>query len=484
MEKDNSLAILFTIISGIDKLCLSVGDAQAQELISSYIQLLTKIIQNHQGVVIRGKDSEFASLFPTADTAAKASICMQNDVANSSKTGDSALNIRIAFILGDTLNDTINLSEQLAGQADNNQIITTAETLDQMSSNLSSACKELTKIKGLREANTIRVFEMTWENDEEPALMGEMDDELMGALDDELMGALDDDLLADMDDAFMDDMDDDLIAEGDAEEEPRDKIDCSVFSPAKCSPGDFILVQVWIYTPDQTEQIKTLAQTCDDEALERGSKSLSRDVGQNEIVTFHLVCRGLEIDDPIQETVWQGSPTAVQFGVSAPDGVSAKNFIATVTVSQNMIPMGQIKFKITVNSEQEKNPPPSSFGGDWTEFNHFFISYASPDRAEVLKRVQMLRTFNKSYFQDVLDLDPGDRWERQLFTHIQECDAVLLFWSSHAKNSEWVLKECLYAIKNKGIENLIPVIIEGPPPPKPPPELSGLHMNDKILYFI
>jgi hypothetical protein len=64
-----------------------------------------------------------------------------------------------------------------------------------------------------------------------------------------------------------------------------------------------------------------------------------------------------------------------------------------------------------------------------------------------------------------------------------------LFWSTAAKESKWVLKEALYALERQGKDELnppeiIPVIIEGPPPVSPPDELRHLHFNDKLLYLI
>jgi len=46
------------------------------------------------------------------------------------------------------------------------------------------------------------------------------------------------------------------------------------------------------------------------------------------------------------------------------------------------------------------------------------------------------------------------------------------------------MRECRYAIEKKGIERLIPVILEGPPPVEPPPELAAIHFNDRLLYFM
>ena len=62
-------------------------------------------------------------------------------------------------------------------------------------------------------------------------------------------------------------------------------------------------------------------------------------------------------------------------------------------------------------------------------------------------------------------------------------------WSSHAKASNWVMKEVGYAIQRKGGDDdsppdIHPIIIEGPPPVPPPPELAHLHFNDRLIYFM
>ena len=104
-------------------------------------------------------------------------------------------------------------------------------------------------------------------------------------------------------------------------------------------------------------------------------------------------------------------------------------------------PLGHVKFKLAVT------PPAAALAGSAAaepqgevahRYRAAFISYASRDRDEVLERVQMLRLVGGHYFQDVLNLEPGDRWERRLELGIDECDLFLLFWSSEAKASKWV----------------------------------------------
>ena len=97
--------------------------------------------------------------------------------------------------------------------------------------------------------------------------------------------------------------------------------------------------------------------------------------------------------------------------------------------------------------------------------------------------VQLLTQLGKQYHQDILSLNAGDRWARKLHRLIDESDAVLLFWSSNAKASKWVIRECKYAIKKKGHEHLLPIIIEGPPPATPPRALKHIHFNNPLTYF-
>ena len=122
-------------------------------------------------------------------------------------------------------------------------------------------------------------------------------------------------------------------------------------------------------------------------------------------------------------------------------------------------------------------------------YRRAFVSYSSQDRAEVLRRVQAFRIAGLSVLQDVLDLKPGERWERALYHEIDVCDVFLLFWSHAAAASEWVAKEIAYALALKAGSDdrppaIQPVPIEGPPVPPPPETLRHLHFNDALLAQI
>ncbi len=116
------------------------------------------------------------------------------------------------------------------------------------------------------------------------------------------------------------------------------------------------------------------------------------------------------------------------------------------------------------------------------------MSYATKDRKEVLKRVQMLNVMKTKFFIDLLSLDPGDRWEKKLYETIPHCDLFLLFWSQAAKNSEWVItgkpntRSTSNSKNQDGEPDIVPVVLEQNVPP--PPSLAALHFNDRIQYLI
>jgi hypothetical protein len=270
----------------------------------------------------------------------------------------------------------------------------------------------------------------------------------------------------------------------------KDLVDCTVFSSPTATCGDMFLVQVFVHLPEQAEVAKQYAQQFDSDAKQLGVRSLGIPIERGTELTFYLSIPKFEVDDPIQQLVWNGSADSVQFGVTAPSELTQKTVIGTVTVSRNSIPLGYLKFKLSITPAASSTSKELQPVGEAARlYKKAFVSYCSKDRNEVLKRVQGLAVTGIEVFQDVLNLEPGERWEKELYHHIDKCDLFLLFWSTSAKQSKWVLKEVLYALERQGKDELnspeiIPVIIEGPPIVSPPEELQHLHFNDKLLYFM
>ena len=280
---------------------------------------------------------------------------------------------------------------------------------------------------------------------------------------------------------------------GAAPEEEEEDVGATVYAPGQAAPGDGFLVQVFVHLPEQAASLDDIARDADEDAKRRAAARLQKKIRRGTELTLHLLMPGLDVDEPAQSCVWEGEPACVQFGVTVPEGCKPGSIIGTVTLSENSIPVGHLKFKLKVAGEAAASVPATVAepepAGSLIRYRQAFISYASADRAEVLKRVQMLNLAKIKFFQDLLTLEPGDSWEKLLYDYIDKSDVFFLFWSRAASESEWVKREIEYAIKAKTNEGeagpeIIPVIIEGRPPARPPAELSFLHFNDKLLYFI
>jgi len=265
-----------------------------------------------------------------------------------------------------------------------------------------------------------------------------------------------------------------------------DSVLCTAYAPDRVEKDEEFIIAAFASLPHQKEEVEEAAKLIDDELIKRAEKFLNLKVDKGDEVLFVLRVDGCEIDDPTQSIIWQGEIASVEFGVTVLDSFAGKKLMAKLQISVKGIPAGMIKFKIKVETDGLASPAENA-AIQATNYKNAFISYASPDRNEVLRRTQMLSATGISFFQDIMQLKPGELWEQSLYKEIDKCDVFFLFWSSSAKNSKWVMEEYRYAqsLKSQGnaIE-IVPIPIEGPPAPEPPEELSHLHFNDGFLYFI
>lgn len=278
-------------------------------------------------------------------------------------------------------------------------------------------------------------------------------------------------------------------AAADPQHPAGDAVDCAVFAPPEAVIGEVLLVQVFLYQPAQAGMAKAQAKEFDPEARRHGWKTLELEVPRGSWLDVRLDLPGLEVDGPDQRLLWRGAPEAAQFAVRVPPGRAPGPALGKVSVALGGVPIGALRFKLALVRERTAASAAQPLGEAARRFRRAFISYSSRDRAEVLKRVQMLKAGHVEFFQDVLDLDPGQRWEQELYRHIDECDVFYLFWSSAASESPWVQKEMRYAWERKAGDDgaapeFVPIPIEGPPIPLPPDYLQHLHFNDALLAHI
>ena len=266
-----------------------------------------------------------------------------------------------------------------------------------------------------------------------------------------------------------------------------DTVDVSVFGPQTLHAGGACMVQVFLHTLDQGTAVAASAREADAASGRRGAKTLATEIARGTRVQVMFEGLGLLVAEAMQELIWRGEPDACQFIVGAPADAADTTFYPRILVLVNSVPVGAVSFALPASAR--KAAATAVLRGDEARrYSYAFLSYSSKDRAEVLKRAQGLKAGRIDFFQDILSLEPGEKWVPRLDQEIDRCDLFLLFWSSHAKTSEWVAREVNYALARQkssgGLPDITPVIIEGPPPPSPPDTLKDIHFNDSLIYVL
>ncbi len=273
------------------------------------------------------------------------------------------------------------------------------------------------------------------------------------------------------------------------ENDQPDIVDVSAFAPSETPAGSQSLVQVFLHAADQAEIAKALAGESDPTARRTGRATLAAEIRRGQRIAIVLDAGSLPVDEPVQHLVWRRTPSACQFFVTVPAQAEIGLYPVRAIVTVDTIPVGSIRFLLRVTAGNERRGLAELHGETARRYRKAFLSYSSQDRTEVLKRAQALKAAGIEFFQDLLSLEPGERWARRLYREIENCDLFLLFWSTSAARSEWVTQETVYALtcRSRSADErpeITPIILEGPPIPTPPDSLKDIHFNDPIVYVI
>lgn len=267
---------------------------------------------------------------------------------------------------------------------------------------------------------------------------------------------------------------------------PSDEVDFSVFGPKQLKSGGESLIQVFLHTLSQREIVRLLAEEGDPQASRRGVKTLATEIRRGQLVQVLLEGDGLESNEKFSTLVWRGEPCSCEFRVRAREDWSDRAVHPRVLVLVDSVPVGSLTFAIQIAAGTSE---PGLLGDGARHYSYAFLSYDRADQEEVVKRAQGLKAAGIDFFADILALRAGERWEDRIYAAIDDCDLFCLFWSSRARDSEWVMRETTHALKRRalseeGIPDIVPIIIEGPPPPPPPEQFKGIHFDDSLIYVL
>ena len=165
-KTQQNFAVMFADVAGSTALYERLGDSIASQMIGDAIHLVSEIIQNHQGVIVKTIGDEVMCRFPNADTAIQCACHIHEIMENQPVKNGVGLVFSIGVhwgiaILqedGDIFGDVVNVSAKMARVAKARQIITTDITQRNLTSPvLLDKCREIDTmhIKGRSEPVTI-----------------------------------------------------------------------------------------------------------------------------------------------------------------------------------------------------------------------------------------------------------------------------------------------------------------------------------------
>lgn len=218
-----------------------------------------------------------------------------------------------------------------------------------------------------------------------------------------------------------------------------EKVNSSIFAPSEAKRGDYMMVQVFLYKDDEERAVACKAADVDSDARRQNYTPLSVKLKDGDRVKAKLTMsgKGIEVDEPIEEMIWQGHYTDCQFGVFVPEDYKLFSMMGTVMLAINDIPCGRMMFKTKIVSQPQKLYAKI----ESKAFQKIFISYSHKDEATVKYFAKAFQAQGVDYFFDRHYLKAGDVYPLKIREYINSADLFILCWSKNAVESDYVQLE-------------------------------------------
>ncbi len=172
---DTHFAVMFADVSGSTRLYETLGDKDAKALIGNVVDRMSTITRDHGGIVIKTIGDEIMSRFPSADAGIHAACAIQEAMeASPPVRPGTKVAVRIGLHWGpalleggDVSGDAANIAARMAGIAKARQIITTEDTVKNLSSALAEKARMFDRASVKGKVAEIVIHEVVWEEKED-----------------------------------------------------------------------------------------------------------------------------------------------------------------------------------------------------------------------------------------------------------------------------------------------------------------------------
>jgi class 3 adenylate cyclase len=172
-------AVMFIDVSDSTALYEALGDEQAHAHVRSCLAALSRVAQDFEGWVVKTTGDGLMIAFDDADAAIQAGSAMHARNAALLAAGDATPGIHIGCHFGpviesagDLFGASVNVAARVAGLARVGQIITTEDTINQLSPILRQRTRNLVSVPVKGKSGEIAVYEVLWQDTDDLTIHG------------------------------------------------------------------------------------------------------------------------------------------------------------------------------------------------------------------------------------------------------------------------------------------------------------------------
>lgn len=172
MDKtQHNFAVLFADVAGSTHIYEQFGDTKASKIVNSVLAMMTDIVNQHAGTLIKTIGDEVMCRFYDVNNAAEAACEIHEKMEKEPPSKEIKLAVRIGLHWGpallqddgDLLGDVVNVAARMTSIAKAGQIITTGETVASLSTLLTYKCREFDRAEVKGKSEPLIIYEVVWE---------------------------------------------------------------------------------------------------------------------------------------------------------------------------------------------------------------------------------------------------------------------------------------------------------------------------------
>ncbi|HID82764.1 MAG TPA: adenylate/guanylate cyclase domain-containing protein [Chromatiales bacterium] len=166
-----NVTVMFADVVGSTRIYEVLGDAEAQYTITHALNVVGGIVQRHKGSVVKSAGDDVLSAFQSADDALTAACVIHDTFAENRIFEDLSLEFHIGihsgmgiFTKGDIYGDAVNVAARLTSTAKSGQILTSKETVDQLTNGLAAQAREFDTIPVKGRKEPVQMYDIIWKH--------------------------------------------------------------------------------------------------------------------------------------------------------------------------------------------------------------------------------------------------------------------------------------------------------------------------------